>query len=44
MPRQWKLIALYMVIVYLVFLAAIHIAREQVDAENAPGVEARRVP
>ena len=35
MPKQWKLIALYMVIVYLVFLAIIHHDKAEVEKEAA---------
>jgi hypothetical protein len=32
-PRQWKFIALYMVIAYLVFVICIQIAKHEVDAD-----------
>jgi hypothetical protein len=42
MPRQWKLIALYMVAAYLAFVVAIHIARREVDKEaSAPSTTQR---
>jgi hypothetical protein len=36
MPKQWKLIALYMVIVYLTFIAIIHYDRAEVAKESTP--------
>lgn len=41
MPRQWKLIALYMAIAYLAFVAAINIAKHQV-IEDEKRVQAEK--
>jgi hypothetical protein len=35
MPKQWKLITLYMIIVYLIFVASIHVAKHQVLEDEA---------
>ncbi len=35
MPRQWKFIALYMVLAYLAFVAVIHNARNSVEHPDA---------
>ena len=41
MPRQWKLIAIYMVVAYLAFVAAINVAKHQVmDAEQTQDTSA----
>lgn len=34
MPKQWRLIALYMVLAYLAFVVAINIAKREVIADE----------
>lgn len=35
-PKQWKLITLYMIAAYIAFMSAIHIAKRSVENEVAP--------